>query len=168
MWPSYDSVKTLWCPKVWEMNSSNVQHHNWSCLLAVYEKDFQYWQRPPRIPNSGSKQMYTVCKRLNYQSLFMLARTYMDNTGTCVCTKVPSAVLSAFSTKVRVVSKNSGVLFALGFFFECWIPLMLHWKYILFWFCPLPNLCFFPLPNFPVSLWASMGYSFFLPAKIEH
>lgn len=52
-----------------------------------------------------------VCKRFNSQCLFMLAGTYMDNSGAHVCTKVPSTVLSALSTTVRAVSGSSSVLF---------------------------------------------------------
>lgn len=55
---------------------------------------------------------------------------YMDNTGTHVCTKVPSAVLGALSTKVRAISRNSGVVFALGFFF--WVLNPLHFTESIF------------------------------------
>ena len=99
------------------MNSCDVQPHNWPCQIAVYKTDFQYWWRSPRVRNSGSKQMYKVCEGFNYRSIFMLPRTYMNNTGTHVCTKVPSVVLSALSTEVRAVSWKSDQSHCIWFLF---------------------------------------------------
>lgn len=138
------------------------------CLFAVCEKDLWLCQGLLRVCNSKSKQIYTVCKRLNYQNPFMLARTYMDYIGTHVPIDFPLTVLSALSAKVRAISGNSGDLFALGFCFEYWIPYTSVKVYSLL-FVPSAKSLFISAAKFSsVFFLASIGYFFLLLAKIHH